>query len=230
MAEREQMAAVARRLAEQLRMAYLLLVLDTMEAPWLAMQGRTAEADEVLARAVDRFTFVTLPQSGDGTAGAVLTVRYFEGRLAEALPMMEQLVATTGLPVTAVVTALLLRLGLREQAEQALAGLPPIDLSADDWFSMMNWCTAGEVALAFGDAELGAAAYARAVPYAGRMCGGGSGAPLGPVDAFLALAAAATGETATATRHADRALQLCEEWRIPPVARWLRDQRDRYGF
>lgn len=230
MAEREGMAVLARRLAEELRMAYLLLVLDTMEAPWLAMQGRTAEAEEVLARAVDRFTFVTLPQSGDGTAGAVLTVRYFEGRLAESLPMMQQLVATTRLPVTGVVTALLLRVDLREQAEQALAALPPIDLSPDDWFSMMNWCTAGEVALAVGDAGLGAAAYARAVPYAGRMCGGGSGAPLGPVDAFLALAAAATGETTTAGRHADRALELCAEWAIPPVAQWLRDQRERYGF
>jgi hypothetical protein len=230
MAERDAMATVARRLAEQLRMAYLLLVLDTMEAPWLAMQGRTDEAEEVLGRAIDRFAFVTLPQSGDGTAGAVLTVRYFEGRLAETLPLMEQLVATTGLPVTAVITALLLRLGLQDEAAQALAALPPIDLSADDWFSMMNWCTAGEVALAFGDAGLGAAAYARAAPYAGRLCGGGSGAPLGPVDAFLALSAAATGETATATRHADRALELCREWAIPPVAQWLRDQRDRYGF
>jgi DNA-binding SARP family transcriptional activator len=230
MAERDAVAREARALAEQLRMAYLLLVLDTAEAPWLAMQDRTAEAEEVLDRALDRFTFVTLPQSGDGTAGAVLTVRFFQGRLAETLPLMRELVATTGLPVTPVVVALLLRLGLREQAEQSLAELPPIDLSADDWFSLMNWCTAGEVALGFGDAELGAAAYARAAPYAGRLCGGGSGAPLGPVDAFLALAAAAAGETATAARHADRALEICAEWSIPPVAQWLRDQRDRYGF
>jgi hypothetical protein len=44
------------------------------------------------------------------------------------------------------------------------------------------------------------------------------------------MAAAATGETATAARHADRALAQCREWEIPPVAQWLRDQRDRYGF
>lgn len=230
MAERETAAAEARALAEELRMAYLLLVLDTMEAPWLAMQGRGDEADAMLERALDRLSDVTLPQSADSRAGALLTVRFYEGRLAEALPVMSDLVAGTGMPVTAIVTAMLLRIGLRAEAEQALTQLPPIDLSADDWFSMLNWCSAGEVALAFDDAELGAAVYGRIAPYGGRMCGGGSGAPLGPVDAYLALAAAAAGEVQTAARHADRALELCEQWSVPPVARWLRDQRDRYGF
>jgi hypothetical protein len=103
-------------------------------------------------------------------------------------------------------------------------------VTADDWFALLTWCTAGEVALGLGDQELAAAAYQRAAPFAGRVCAGGSGAPLGPVDAFLALAAAAVGETATATRHADRAMELCEEWQIPPVAQWLRDQRDRLGI
>ena len=228
--EREGAASTARALADELRMSYLLLVLDAMEAPWLAMRSRGAEAEEVLSRALDRFSYVALPQAGDATAGALLTVRLFQGRMFEALPMMDGLVSRSGLPVTAIVTAILLRLGLRDEAEQALAALPPIDLSPDDWFSMMNWCSAGEVALGTGDAALGAAAYERVAPYAGRMCGGGSGAPLGPVDAFLALAAAATGDLATAGRHADRALALCEEWAIPPVAQWLRDQRDRFGF
>jgi hypothetical protein len=50
------------------------------------------------------------------------------------------------------------------------------------------------------------------------------------VDAFLALAAFATGEREIATRHADDALRLCAEWEIPLVERWLRDQRERGGF
>ena len=123
---------------------------------------------------------------------------------------------------------MLLRLGLADEA-RALA--PAIDVDEpESWFSLLVWCTAGEVALGIGDAQLGAAAYARAAPYSGGLCLGGTGAPLGPVDAFLALAAAATGETATAGRHADLALAQCQEWQIPPVAQWLRDQRDRYGF
>jgi hypothetical protein len=53
---------------------------------------------------------------------------------------------------------------------------------------------------------------------------------IGPVDAFLALAAVATGERELATEHADAALELCREWEIPLAAEWFRDQRDRYGF
>ena len=61
-------------------------------------------------------------------------------------------------------------------------------------------------------------------------CVAGSGNASGPVDAFLAMAAASTGERQVATRHADDAERLCEEWDIPLAARWLRGQRERYGF
>jgi hypothetical protein len=50
------------------------------------------------------------------------------------------------------------------------------------------------------------------------------------VDAYLALAARATGETALAGRHADDAARLAEEWQIPLFAAWLGEQRDRFGF
>ena len=53
---------------------------------------------------------------------------------------------------------------------------------------------------------------------------------MGPVDAFLALAAATVGDLDLAARHADDAERLMEEWQIPLAAQWLRDQRDRYGF
>ena len=58
----------------------------------------------------------------------------------------------------------------------------------------------------------------------------GTGAPLGPVDAFLALAAAAVGEQDLATGHADEALRLCEAWGMPPVADWLTGLRSHYRF
>lgn len=125
--------------------------------------------------------------------------------------------------------AFLLRM---EQAEgaRAYAAAGEIDLDRDDWFALFTWCTAGEAALGLADAELGAAAYKRAAPYAGRPCIAGSGAALGPVDGFLALAAAATGKLATATAHADRALELCREWQIPVAAQWLHGHRQRSGF
>jgi hypothetical protein len=40
----------------------------------------------------------------------------------------------------------------------------------------------------------------------------------------------ATGEREVARRHADDAERLCETWKVPLVARWLHDQRDRHGI
>jgi hypothetical protein len=51
-----------------------------------------------------------------------------------------------------------------------------------------------------------------------------------PVYWFLAVAAAATGEKAVATTHADDAERLCRSWRIEPAIGWIRDQRRRFGF
>jgi hypothetical protein len=53
---------------------------------------------------------------------------------------------------------------------------------------------------------------------------------MGPVDAYLAQAAAAVGEAELAARHADRALELMEAWQIPLAAQWMRGQRERFSF
>jgi hypothetical protein len=89
---------------------------------------------------------------------------------------------------------------------------------------------AADVSLHLGDASLAADAYARLLPHAGTSCCAGSGNHTGPVDLFLALAAAAGGDRELAARHADDAERLCAEWQIPLAAQWLRDQRDRYSF
>ncbi|ABL81281.1 putative transcriptional regulator [Nocardioides sp. JS614] len=78
-------------------------------------------------------------------------------------------------------------------------------------------------------AEL-ADAYARTAAYAGHCCSAGSGLAVGPVDAFLAMAAAATGERDLAARHAEDALVLAEAWEIPLVAAWVREQRAVYDY
>jgi len=44
------------------------------------------------------------------------------------------------------------------------------------------------------------------------------------------VAAAAAGETDLARAHADVAANLCRDWEIPQVARWLDDLRERFGF
>jgi hypothetical protein len=131
--------------------------------------------------------------------------------------------------LTSVVIGHLLRTGRRDEAARHYAA-HPVQLAEDDWFAMLNWGACAEVACAMGDRALAAEAYPRLAPYAGRSCQAGSSNANGPVDAFLALAACAVGESALASAHADRAEELIRAWQIPLAGQWLRDQRDRHGF
>jgi hypothetical protein len=103
-------------------------------------------------------------------------------------------------------------------------------LDHDTWLTPLCLCLAAEAALALELRDVAAEVYGRLAPLAGRPCSGGSGAALGPVDGFLALAALAAGEPAVATRHADDAARLCAEWGVPVAARWLEGHRERAGF
>jgi hypothetical protein len=172
---------------------------------------------------------MTLDQTEDATTGALMSLRLWQGRSAEVAPQLERFAAVSPLPVTSTVLVFWLRGGQLDLA-QACAREHPVVLDDDDWFSMLNWCAAAEVGLRLENPALASAAYERIAPYAGRSCSAGSGNANGPVDAYLALAAVAVGETELAGRHADRALELCEQWQIPLAAQWLRSQRDRYGF
>ena len=219
----------ARALAERLHLAYLLIVLGCLHAPWLAMRGRDAEADALLDQVRRLAETSSLPQSDDGVTGATLVVRIHQGDGPAVGEGMQALGRRSELPLTSAVCAVLLRLDLPDLSRDVLAS-SSVDLDQDDWFSLLTWCTACEVAAGLELPELGAAAYARALPYAGRTAVAGSGGPLGPVDAFLALAAVAVGEREIARRHADEAERLCRTWQVPRVAQWLRGARDRHGI
>jgi hypothetical protein len=224
-----EVAEQARALAVRLHLQYLLLALGCLEVPWLALRGRDPEAEALLVEVRRLAQTSTLPQADDGVVGCELVLRVFQGDGRGVAAALQALSERSQLPQACPVGALLLRFGNADAARQ-LVESSRIDLDQDDWFSLLNWCTAGEVAVGLGMPELGAAAYARALPYAGRVAVAGSGGPLGPVDAFLALAAAAAGEWETARRHADDAERLCETWKVPRVAQWLRDARDRHGI
>jgi hypothetical protein len=94
----------------------------------------------------------------------------------------------------------------------------------------MIWAMAAETSMYLRLPELASTTYALLVPLKGRPASAGSGTALGPVDAFLAMAAEATGERDLATRHAQDASRLCEEWRIPLAAEWFARIRSNYGF
>jgi DNA-binding SARP family transcriptional activator len=219
---------VARAEAERLHILYGLLVIDNLLLPWLAMAGRFDECDEVFERIRDIDSRISLDQSEAATAGAYVVIATWRGDDGEAAAIAQSMEGGP-FPITATAVAALLRAGREDEARAHFAS-HTVDLSGDDWFAPFNRGMAAVVALALGEPELGAAAYRLLLPYAGMCCTAGSGNACGPIDLYLALAAAAAGEREQATRHADDAERLCEEWQIPLAARWLRDQRDRDSF
>ncbi|SES48252.1 Transcriptional regulatory protein, C terminal [Pedococcus cremeus] len=221
-------AAVARREVERLRLPYGLIVLDSLELPWLAMAGRFDECEERMERIVRLDQQMSLQQSADATAGALISLRLWQGRSAEVAPVLAML-DESPLPATSARLLFLLRGGMEAEARELLT-TRRVELEHDDWFSMLNWCCAAEAALWLGDRDLAAAAYEKIAPYEGFTCSAGSGSTMGPADAYLAEAAAAVGERELAGRHADRALELMEAWEIPLAAQWMRDQRERFSF
>jgi DNA-binding SARP family transcriptional activator len=222
-------ASVARDWATRLRLPYGVIVLDSLELPWLAMAGRFEECEEQLASIQRLDQELSLAQSEDATTGALMSLRLWQGRSAEVAPVLERFARVSPLPATSTVLVFWMRGGEEERA-RACHSEHPVDLADDDWFSMLNWCAAAEAGLWLDDHAMASAAYERMAPYAGRSCCAGSGNAMGPVDTYLAQAAAAVGERELAAEHADRALELCEQWQIPLAAQWLRGQRERFGF
>jgi hypothetical protein len=190
------------------------------------MQGRLTEAEELTGPALALIARTSLEPRDVLAVGVLLPLRLWQGRSAElldALPAGDE-AAELGARLL-----LNLRAGRDHEVRRLYDrfGLPP---RTDDWLTVWSAAIAAECALVLGLRDEGAAAYALLAPLAGAVASAGSGAALGPVDAFLACAAAAAGERAAASRHADDALALCEQWRIPLVAAWLNSYRERFDF
>ncbi|GAB2736595.1 BTAD domain-containing putative transcriptional regulator [Nocardioides pakistanensis] len=222
-------AAEARRRAEQHRQLYPLVVLDSLEVPWHAMRGEWDLARRLTDHLVATGERMALAQLDNAVAGAELSIGMWQRVPEQLLPRVLEAEDHSNLSVTPAVLALLVRAGRIEEA-RAHRAARTVDLTADNWFSMLPWSLAAEAALALQDTDLARTSYDLLAPYAGRPCMAGSGMAFGPVDAFLAMSAAALGETELATQHAESALELCRAWRIPLAEQWLHDQRDRYRF
>ncbi|MFC6287248.1 BTAD domain-containing putative transcriptional regulator [Nocardioides sp. GCM10027113] len=220
--------AVAREESERLHIPYGLIVQDVLQLPWLAMAGRFRECEELLGSISRLVGQMTLQGGDDAVASATLSMALWDGRAGEMAPMLTSL-EDGPIPITSMVLTYLLRAGQVDEA-RAHAAAHQVDLSAVDWFSMLNWACAAEAALGLGDPDLGAGSYALLAPFEGRVASAGSGNAMGPVDAYLAQAAAAVGDRELATRHADTAAALMEAWRIPVAAAWFRGLREQHGF
>jgi hypothetical protein len=221
---------LARELAADTGLVAPLVFLGWLEIPWLALQGRFDDAQQLFGQTLTLMQRTTMVQQTESPAGAALVLRMAMGQVDDAVVAgFESVAATSPLPMRAHLLMLMLRAGQRDRALQRFAATG-VELDHDDWFSLQQQCQAAEAAIGLDAAELGATIYRWLAPYAGRVCCAGAAVALGPVDSYLALAAAAAGESAVATRHARDAEALCAQWEIPLVASWLRTQRDTHGF
>ncbi|TDW81606.1 transcriptional regulator [Kribbella pratensis] len=216
-----------RQIAEPRRLVYVLIVLTELEPPWLAMQGRFDEADRLIEQRRELVAGASLPQRDESMVAAPACIELWRTGAAGIVPAFRALASVSPMPFDLTVQWLLVRAGRLEEARTVRAEPVP---STDDWVSVHHYCIAAEVAFALERPAAARSVYHWLSPYAGRVCSAGFSVAIGPVDAFLAFAAMASGEREIASRHADTALELCAEWEIPLAAQWLREQRDRGGF
>ncbi|WP_173073541.1 BTAD domain-containing putative transcriptional regulator [Phytohabitans rumicis] len=219
----------ARAVADRLRLDHLSIILTEVEWPWLAMRGQAGDVERLLARQRRFAELTSVPQYQVVLSISMAHGLQWRGRAHEIADIYQEAMDRSALPMEMNTLWGLARGDRLAEARVAYQrwGIP---LTSNDWGSLMERCQAAEVAFGLGLAEAAAEIYRWLAPYAGRCCTAGFGGALGPVDAFLALAASAAGERDAAARHADDALRLCAEWDIPLAAQWVREQRERGGF
>lgn len=220
--------AVAREVAQEQRILFGEMVLAGLEIPWHAMAGRFDRCERLLARLEELGRRMSHSNVDETTAAALLAVRWWQGRPGEMVPVLEAF-DETAYPFAASIAVYLWQAGEHARAREVYAerGAP---LEHDNDISLLAWAHAAQLALHLGEPGLGADAYARLAPLAGMNTCAGSSLALGPVDSYLALAAAAAGERDLAAKHADDALALAAAWDVPLVADWLRALRTEHRF
>ena len=226
---REMWAAgnLARTEARRMRIAFAEVVLAGLQLPWLAMAGRFEEGEELVREVQDVSHRMSHFNADEALASGLLAMRLWQGRAAEMVPMLEQL--DPNLSFAAAVAVYLWRAGDQAGARAYYAAHgAPVEIEND--ITLLTRCFAAELSLYLDDRELAAEAYARTAAYAGYSCSAGSGLAVGPVDAFLAMAAAATGERERAAPHPAHPRALAPAGGIPQVASGVPEQRSTYDY
>lgn len=216
--------------AHRQKMYFVEMVSLNLVHCWAAMRGDRAMIEDSFRRLTDAFERVSTAHKVDTVKGAALFVPLWNpsAPAPQAANVMTYM-AESAIPVAPAAAVLALRHGLETEA-RLLVDTFGVDLDTDNWFSPFVWALGAELGLRLDDPDLAAAAYAKLAEYHGSCVMSGTSPAHGPVDAYLALAAAAVGETDLAARHAEDALELIRAWRIPQVERWLLGLRDRHGF
>jgi DNA-binding SARP family transcriptional activator len=214
--------------ARELRLYFLEMATITLTQSWAAMRGDEAGIVAGETRLFELDPLISLSQKSDALRGALLVPQIW-GREVDDSTTLADYIENANVPIAPGLTVLLLRTRMPELAAQVWAD-HEYEMGDDDWFSELHWSFGAEIALELGDANLGSDLYQRLVRLRGQCVISGTGPAHGPADLYLACAAAAAGERALATEHADLAAELCRAWDVPQVARLLDDLRERHGF
>jgi hypothetical protein len=217
-----------RALAERLHVPFGLVVLGGLELSWLAAAGRREESEATLDQVRTLAAQMSMDHAGDVEMSAKLAMLRWQGGDAELAAILQAVAAEVpalGFPAASA----LWRAGDQEGA-RGLARALDRELRDDDSYSVFVGAGAAEIGLYLGDRDLGERAGRLLAPYAGEAVTLASMVVHGPVDLSLALAAHAAGDAAQATAHAARAVELCREWDLGPVAGWFAGLRAEYGF
>ena len=211
------------------RMYFVELGATCLAHSWSVMRGDQAAMAAQHARLGELDELVSLAHKSDALRGALLLPLLWDPTLEVDLGLMGAYVDDALVPIGPALVVLLLRRGSAEAAADAW-GRFEYDVDLDNWYATFHWALGAEIALRLGEPALGSELYQRLLPLRGGCIISGTGPAHGPVDAYLALAAAAAGELALARGHADDAEALCRAWDLPQVTRWLGDLRERHGF
>jgi DNA-binding SARP family transcriptional activator len=224
----EELAGLA-DMARAHRLYFAELILVCHAHSWSAMRGDVAAIQWQVARLVELDEQLSMVHKEDSVQGALLYVPLWDRNAPPLDDMVQAFLGATSLPLVTAAVALFLRQGRTDLARATWAG-HTFDADTLNWYSPVYWAFSAEAALGLDDPAVGAAVYGNLRPYRGRCVMSGTNPALGPVDAYLAVAAAAAGDTALATEVADRALEQLRTWRIPQVEKWFLGLRDQHGF
>jgi DNA-binding SARP family transcriptional activator/tetratricopeptide (TPR) repeat protein len=216
-------AAAAKRtaLARALRQPQYLWTVTTYDAMLAATQGRLAEAEELATAA-----FVMRRRTDEIGAIAVYVaqmqqVRWLQGRMADIVPIHEQLVARDPERPTwhsALAWA-------RAEAGDVTGAAADLELLASRGLATLprnfEWLpTISGIAIAtwrLQNKEVAAELYPILLPYAERNCVAGQSAFYGSVSHHLGTLAETLGQDDVARAHFEAALRRHEQFRSPPL-------------
>ena len=225
------LASAAERIARRRRLAFVLLALGWVELCFAAMR---ADDEAVQTRTADLMAlrpFAALPAEELHDAGIALTGCFWQPELlARAVDPMMMAADASGddLGRDALYIAMA-RSGRLDELRERMRK-QPLQHQAENWSTSLVGCCLAEAAASIDDRHEAARARDMLRPLTGRMSVSGISLTIGPVDGYLALAEAATGDHAEAGRLADAALDQAASWDIPRYEEWLSRWRDRLGF